>query len=124
VVRNLEAGACPYTGVEPIVHRLVEVEDALTYRAREVVVTLHPRFEANTGPLLDLGEESVTGEQTKVTIHSGQTYMRKVLAHLHVHPLCGRVAVRAPDDGQDEPPLLGEPHPALSEICSERGIGP
>jgi hypothetical protein len=124
VVRDEETGSRGDPRVETRVHGLVEIEDALTGRAGEVVVSVDPGIEPDARSLVDLGQKTESGQQPKVPVDGGQTDVRQPAPDLGVNPVRGRMAVSRLDHGEDELPGPGEPETPRGEVPARRLGGP
>jgi len=104
VVRDQETGPRRDARLETRIHGFIEIEDALTDGAREVVVPADPGVEPDARPLMDLGQEPEPGEEPEVPVHGGQAHVWQPAPDLGVDPVRGGVAVGRLEDGEDEPP--------------------
>src|SRR5438552_11476181 len=122
VTGDLEAGPGRHAGVEPAVHRLGEVEDPSAPLAGEVMVAVDAAVEAEAPPLPDLGEEPLVREEAEVPVDGPEAHAGQKPADLGMHPLGGRMGVRAPHHAENEPARRGQPHAAPGEVPAKRGV--
>jgi hypothetical protein len=122
VVRDQETGPRRDARLETRIHGFVEIEDALTSGAGEVMVPADPGIEPDARPLMDLGQEPQAAEEPEVPVHGGQAHVGQSAPDLGVDPVGGGVAIGRPDHGEDEPPGGGRPQASPGEIPTP-GLG-
>ena len=100
----------------------LQIEDAPAALAGEVVVSCRIAVIAAKCPAVQLTDQAPLREQLEIAVDRPEAKTRQAATHLTKDPVGGRMRVGAPNNFQNEPPLIRYPSPLAAKVRLKREI--
>ena len=122
MVGNGKPCPSPDPALQGRVHAGLQIEDPTAALTGKVIVPGGIAVIAAKCPAVQLTDQAPLREQLEIAVDRPEAKTRQAATHLTKDPVGGRMRVGAPNNFQNEPPLIRYPSPLAAKVRLKREI--